>query len=302
MCAFISLLSWLALAGDPAPANYILQELVETGVSAAGGSPTRLPSPSMPDGLDAKEQRSMLAKLPGARHSAEELLRKSAVAPFELQLHSPSGSSGESGAWRVDVWFVVYGDLDEVANEDFLKRWSKVAGSRDESSDVSRAGKLSAEEVQERKLFDAPAKHPDEYFLYSSFDLFDRVRVSATRRAMVTRTDESLLVAAQVDPRFDDDEQYPNEWRPLKRNDLGQVEVGDRRPYSGAGFYAKVTRMKEPAGALFVEYHQVFEEPKAWFGGANLLRSKAPLLAQDSVRDFRRKVMTKGEKGKADKD
>ncbi len=64
---------------------------------------------------------------------------------------------------------------------------------------MSRAGKLSAEEVQQRKLFDAPGKHPDEYFLYSTFDLFNRVRLSATRHAMISRSDESLLVAARVD-------------------------------------------------------------------------------------------------------
>ncbi len=82
----------------------------------------------------------------------------------------------------------------------------------------------------------------------------------------------------------------------MKRDELGKPQVGQPQPYSGAGFYAKVTRLKEPEGALFVEYHQVFQEPKAWFGGANLLRSKLPLLAQDSVRDFRRKVMTKSDK------
>lgn len=296
MCALVNplfMIFYLALAGQPTPSNKILAALTETGVSAADSAPTRLPGPTMPDGLDAQAQRSALAKLPGARHSPEQLLRKSAVAPFELQIRSPDRSSEHSGTWRVDVWFVVYGDLEEVANEDFLKRWSKLSGGSD---DVSRAGKLSAEEVQQRKLLDDPAGHPDEYFLYSTFDLFNRVRLSATRHAMITRSDDSLLVAARVDPRFDQDEEYPNEWRPMKRDELGKPDIGDPQLYSGAGFYAKVTRMKEPEGALFVEYHQVFQEPKAWFGGANLLRSKLPLLAQDSVRDFRRKVMMKSRK------
>jgi hypothetical protein len=292
MCVLIPMFFYLALAEAPAGSNKILAELTEKGVSADDSAPTRLPAPTIPDGLDAEAQRSALAKLPEARHSPEQLLRKSAVAPFELQIHAPDRSSGRSGTWRVDVWFVVYGDLKDVANEDFLKRWSELSGGSD---DVSRAGKLSAEEVQQRKLFDEPAGHPDEYFLYSTFDLFNRVRLSATRRAMISRSDESLLVAARVDPRFDLDEEYPNEWRPMKRDELGKPQVGQPHPYSGAGFYAKVTRLKEPEGALFVEYHQVFQEPKAWFGGANLLRSKLPLLAQDSVRDFRRKVMTKSD-------
>jgi hypothetical protein len=50
----------------------------------------------------------------------------------------------------------------------------------------------------------------------------------------------------------------------------------------------KITRLAEPAGSLFVEYHVAFAEPQGWFQGANLLRSKLPIAAQDSVRKFRR--------------
>jgi hypothetical protein len=293
MCTLFTAFCWLALAAEPADDNAVLTALVQKGVSAPGGAVAKLPAPTMPDGLEADKQRAALAGLPDSRHSPAELLRKSAVAPFELQIQSPGGKS-KSELWRVDVWFVVYGDLQEVADEDFLKRWSKLAGGQD--SDVSRAGKLAPEEVQDRKLFDDPAGHPDELFLYSTFELFDRVQVSATRHAIVTKTDESLLVAAQVDSRFDDDEKYPNEWRPMKRGELGETRVGKPQRYEGAGFYAKVTQLKEPAGALFVEYHQAFYEPQEWFKGANLLRSKLPLLVQDSVREFRRRVMTRDEK------
>lgn len=291
MCVLFNAFCWFALAGKLPADNAVMAELVETGVAVPAGKPLKLPGPTIPDGLPAAEQREAIAKLPGVRHSPEELLRKSAVAPFELQVHSPRGAKSGAAMWRVDVWFVVYGELEEVANEDFLKRWAKLSGSKD--SDVSRAGKLSPEEVVQRKLFDNPSGHADEYFLYSTFELFDRVQVSATRHAMVSRSEESLLVAAQLDPRFDDDEQYPNQWRPMKRDELGKIEVGKPQKYEGAGFYAKVTRLKQPAGALFVEYHQAFHEPREWFNGANLLGSKIPLLAQDSVREFRRKVMTK---------
>ena len=51
-----------------------------------------------------------------------------------------------------------------------------------------------------------------------------------------------------------------------------------------------MTELIEPQGALFVEYHLVFDEPKAWFGGANLLRSKLPLMVQDNIRKFRREL------------
>ncbi len=67
----------------------ILAELTQKGVSAHDSAPTRLPGPTVPDGLDAAAQRSALDKLPEARHSPQQLLRKSAVAPFELQIRAP---------------------------------------------------------------------------------------------------------------------------------------------------------------------------------------------------------------------
>ena len=43
--------------------------------------------------------------------------------------------------------------------------------------------------------------------------------------------------------------------------------MGKPEPYSGgAAFYAKVTRLIKPENAIFVEFHQVFYEPRAWFG------------------------------------
>lgn len=305
MCSLMLIFCWIASpAADPAGReNAILADMVDSGVELPEAGAVKLPPPSMPDGLDAKQQREVIAKLPGIRHSVDDLLRKSAVAPFELQKSQTAGKGKtKSSAWRVDAWFIAYGELEQVAQEDFLKRWSQLAGgesdggsgAKDENGEISRAGKLSDEEIAERKLFD-PGEHQDEYFLYSTFQMFDKVQVSATRHAMISRSDESLLVAARVDPRFEQDEKYPNQWRPMKRDELGKISVGPPQPYSGAGFYAKVTRLKQPAGALFVEYHQVFHEPQDWFRGARLLSSKIPLLAQDSVRDFRRKLMNKGE-------
>jgi hypothetical protein len=69
------------------------------------------------------------------------------------------------------------------------------------------------------------------------------------------------------------------------------VKAGPWKPFSGSGQYLKVTRLVEPQGALFVEYHLVFTEPADWFGGANLLRSKLPQAAQVIVRSMRRELL-----------
>ena len=57
--------------------------------------------------------------------------------------------------------------------------------------------------------------------------------------------------------------------------------------------YFKITKLAEPAGALFVEQHIVFAEPTGWFDGNNLLRSKLPIAVQDNVRTMRKEFLKK---------
>ena len=66
------------------------------------------------------------------------------------------------------------------------------------------------------------------------------------------------------------------------------AKLDEAHPWDGAAFYLKITKLAEPAGALFVEEHVVFAEPTGWFDGANLLRSKLPLVIQNNVRTMRR--------------
>ena len=49
--------------------------------------------------------------------------------------------------------------------------------------------------------------------------------------------------------------------------------------------------MEEPEGALFIECHILFAEPKGWFGGTNQLVAKMPLVVQNQVRNTRTELM-----------
>ena len=115
-----------------------------------------------------------------------------------------------------------------------------------------------------------------EVFRHFELDFQGKVRLRATVRAAWTSTDESVLVAAKVDPRFLGDPEFPNQWQSILDKG-GARKFGQANPWFGAGLYMKITRLADPAGALFVEEHVVFVEPKGWFDGANLLRSKLPL-------------------------
>jgi hypothetical protein len=194
----------------------------------------------------------------------------------------------------VDLWFVVHGDWDTLNSQGFLE--SLFPKEEGKSRVVSKSGFLTAEEMARRKLKVAGGDGREEKFVYSTFSLFERVQISTTRFAVLTRGKNSVLAAAKIDPRFTKDPDYPNQWRPLLRDERAEIKLGPAHPYTYAGGYAKVTRLREPADAVFIECHLVYEEPYAWFDGANLVKQKAPLMVQEKVRTFRRKLALAGEK------
>jgi hypothetical protein len=67
--------------------------------------------------------------------------------------------------------------------------------------------------------------------------------------------------------------------------------LGTARPYWGAGFYIKATQLRQPADAIFIEFHSAYNEPEGWFGDEpNKLRSKLGTIAQFKVQQFREKL------------
>ncbi len=98
------------------------------------------------------------------------------------------------------------------------------------------------------------------------------------------------MAAGRVDPRFAKDADYPNQWRPLLRNEQAEIRLGPAHPWANAGGYAKITRLVDPADAVLIECHVVYEEPYGWFDGANLVKQKGPLIVTEKVRTFRRKL------------
>jgi hypothetical protein len=241
----------------------------------------------MPDGLDAASQQRALQKLADRSRPLDTLLRKSVVAPFVLKISDPRtpGAGLTGSARRVDVWFIVHGDFQRITSEEFLLDQITPDPHAEQKGDF-QGHTLTEAELGSRNI----TLEDNERLFHLSFKLFDRVHVSATSRAVLTRSEDSALVAGAIDPRFESDAKFPNRWRSLKRDDLGRLTPGAAQPYRAAAWYMKATRLQEPAGALLVEYHIVFDEPQGWFDGANLLRSKLPLLTQDAVRRFRRKA------------
>jgi hypothetical protein len=269
-----------SLAGHE-ESNPLYREVRNNGIAMGGGFKARLAPPTMPDGLDARAQQAVIEKLGGNDYSLDDLLRNSPLAPQIIRLGDVTPSDPAAPARSVDVWYIAYGGLDILTKKDFLDKLLN-------SEHKEGQGKiLTKEDLAKRQIAVDPANADHDTYGYIDFNLLDKVQISATGHAFWSRTADSVLVAAKLDPRFATDPEFPNTWRPLtKRGGQGLIR-GPAQPYDGAGYYVKVTRLANPPGALFVESHVVFAEPTKWFNGANLLGSKLPAVIQHQTRAFR---------------
>lgn len=282
MTALLALFLLAAAGAAPENANPIYRELREPGLPLAPKVATALPAPTMPDGLNAKQQRAVLEKLTGQDYNLDDLLRNSVVAPQILKFRDITPAPPDGTAHGVDLWFITYGDL-AAANKDMLQPFLN-ANRKD-----TKVVPISAAALGKRGIKPSVKEGDEETYVSASFPMLDRVQLSVTSRTYLTRSADGLLIAGKCDPRFAGDADYASQWRAIRRDD-DNPQAAPASPYEGFGYYVKITALAEPKGALFVEHHLVFAEPKGWFNGANLIRSKLPLVMQAEVRAFRREM------------
>jgi hypothetical protein len=285
----------LCLVGQPAAQpheqhNALYKELLDPGLLVVPNIRAKFPTPTMSDGLDAAKQKAIIAQLIGNDYVYEEFTRKSAVAPQLLKLRDINPSDPQAPARGVDVWFVAHGDFNATDDPKFLERLLNVGRGDGQGKSLTR------EELAKRKIELPPDAEKREGYGVVEFDFLDKVRIKSTGRATWSKTADSVLVAAVTDPRFLNDPEYPNQWQGITKDATG-MKVGPPQPWNGAALYLKITKLHEPAGAMFIEQHVIFVEPHGWFDGANLLRSKLPPVVQTQVRRMRQEWL-KGPGGK----
>ncbi len=262
--------------------NPLYKSILDPGLPIGSDIKTKLPAPTIPDGLDAVKQKAIISNLIKDDYSYEEFTRKSIVAPYLLKLRDVVPSDAKTLARGVDVWFIAYGDLKVFDDEKFLDRLLS-SGKGD-----GKGKALTKDDLAKRKI--ALTDEKREAYGHIEFDFLEKVHLKATGRAVWSKTGDSVLVAAEIDPRFRGDHEFPNQWQSIIKEG-GSSKRGAATPWDGAGLYVKITKLAEPAGALLVEQHIVFTEPMGWFDGANLLRSKLPLVVQNNTRTMRRELI-----------
>jgi hypothetical protein len=269
-------------------ANPIYDALTGPGVKVSAQETLQLPKPALADGLTPPQTRQTIETLLAGKYDWETFTRQSVVSPFFLKISEGAAESGPI-IRKIDMYFIAYGALDSLKGEDYLNRQLNLTGSNGQSDSSGQVKLLKAEDLQKRGI--AAGNRPeDPRWVAVSSTLLGKVRISLTTQNIKTDGKDSLIIASVADPRFERDAEYPNSWRSLTVDDAGQRQTGQPQPYAGLGSYVKATRLADPAGALFIEYHVAFIEPEGWFHGTNLLRSKLPIVAQEMVRKFRRNL------------
>jgi hypothetical protein len=275
--------------------NPVYRVLLEDGWTV-GSSRVPFPAPSLTDGASADEERAALKAIAGSERGVEELTRDSVSAPFVLKTHDLKRDNGDL-IRQLDLWFVVHASLDEIDPDKAAAESTN--GQTVEAGNMKfTSRRLTAKELK-RVEKDAPAAggKAREWYVHLSARLLGRIQVEATDRITATNTEHSWVIASRTDPKFDGPGEFGNFWRPIASNSKGEAEKPE--PCPGGASYVKISRLVTVPGALVVESHFAFDEPKAWFDGSPILRSKFSVVAQDRIRALRRELAKSRTEGRA---
>tara|TARA_R110002049_G_scaffold4601_6_gene32866 strand:+ start:49976 stop:50857 length:882 start_codon:yes stop_codon:yes gene_type:complete len=256
----------------------LLNRLTGGGISLTDRDTVTLQSPIL---ADAEVEQSVLDEIAGGI-GWKRFSRDSIVAPIEIDMDYLKDDAGQRIGHRVYVAFVVHCDIDTLRDRD---RMDELFGAvkDDPDADDYHAEEITADQLQRWDVDDEPEGMK---YVAVRMPLLDRILVSGVVASQYVDTDPQLTISWMMDPRFADgkSEGPANRWQ---RIDGDEKKV---HPYQGVGGYVQITRLSEPTPACLVESRMVIHEPPQWFSGSNLLRSKLPLMIQESVRKFRRQV------------
>ena len=274
-------LSFTAATGVRSESPVLLQQLTTAGVQFPNGKSVVLQQPSLSQSTNAESRQAKLEQIAGGI-GWQRFSRNSNVAPIEIDMAYVKDDAGNRIGHLVYVAFVVHTPIERLRDRDLMQA---TFGSPKEQPD---ADEYQAEKLTKEKLAKWGVTDADDGTSYSSIGLplLDRVLVQGVIQTQQTGNKDQVAVSWILDPRFSSDASSP----PANRWSQVSTEPTEWHAYEGAGGYMHVTRLSDPPGSCFIETRNVIHEPTEWFHGSNLLRSKLPLMIQESVRKFRRQL------------
>ena len=273
-------------------------ELIEGGAVIAGQN-ERLVAPKVDPRSSAADRAGAQERLAGV-HGWKRFSRNSVVAPVKIELAYLKDESDQRIGHRVHVAYVVHAGLDMLRDADLM---GELFGSRsdsesdqdhsetddsNESEDSFRSEELDPSALAE---FQIESQEGVSYG-WLEFLLLKKVELQGVIRSQRWEDDDFVAIVWELDDRFSNrnppDKQYRNEWTRRDRDPSGELVLSDPKPYSGAAGYLVISAIEGLENASLIEAEVVLHEPEGWFNGSSLLRSKLPLILQESARRFRR--------------
>ena len=266
----------------------LLERMTERGIAITDDQTCVVPGPSLRSDQDAARRQEILDDLAGGR-GWKNFSRKSVSAPVAIDVKYVKDAGGARIGHQVHSAFIVHVPLETLKNEEIMEQLFGKPDDAEETQDFALE-ELTSEEL---KSVGIDAIGENESYGAIQMPLLKRVIVRGVIRTQKLVADDSVIVVWEIDPRFSSESSGRNNWAPIEQDDLGKKHEGDKQIYRGAGGYMVVSQLSELEGACLVESHIVLHEPEEWFRGSNVLRSKLPILMQESARSFRRKLMDK---------
>ncbi len=283
--ALAALVVAMVAGASPTEENPVLAELLKKGIKVSDGSFVKLSPPLELSGLDAEAQRQRIIAFVGGPANFAKMTAHSDKAPVKM-VKKVTNLANSSRARKIDAYFIAYGKWQAINSRDFLKGLLQP----EEQGQQAVSAVLTAQDLAKRAIKLQPEGGRTESYFFSKATILDRVELSTIQFSVGNRGPDWLLIASRIDPRFNNDPDFPNQWR-LIPNDAA-APLGVPHVYDASGFYVKVTKLTAPVGegAVFIEYHMVFEEPNDWFDGSSELSSKLDFLILAEAKRVRKKL------------
>lgn len=264
----------------------LLTQVAGVGIDIPQLGKTPVAMPSLQGSQTETDRTAALKSIAGGA-GWKRFSRNSVVAPVSIDMDYLKDASGTRLGHSVHFAFVVHASLETLKDKDLMKQMFGEEQSEAQKPD-EEAKEMESQEVTDADLAKLEIT-PDDQTSFASvgFPLLDKVQLRGVLQLQQAVENDTIVLTMAVDPRFQD----RNAWSPLSD---GQRPT-DWRPYQGAAGYLSVTRLNESDGkglsaACLLESRFVIYEPVDWFSGSNLLRSKLPLMLQESARSLRRKL------------
>ncbi|MEM6363255.1 MAG: hypothetical protein AAF745_02430 [Planctomycetota bacterium] len=272
-------LVFAAVAIGETPAT-LFDDLIENGIDVGGVNAKITRS------IDVSASDSDVRRDIAGRNDWKRFTRDSVTAPILMNFDTVESAEGTRVGHVMSFRFVAHQEFETLKEKGFLKTLFQDSSQREESSFEGFDNELMEE-------FGLKPQDATDYG-FATFELLKRIRIRGIFASQTTVDDDVAVTAWRLLEEKPNDSNYCSTWSPLDNDEVGRKVEGDRQAYAGIAGYVSMTSLAPVdstlAGACLVECHSIIHEPKQWFDGRNLLRSKLPLIVQESVRKFRRKL------------